>query len=370
MTGERRQKTQMWQSTAVAMRTSRTGTDIGCLGVFPSQTPLIALPNWRVPRVLLPVSGGAARRWRASAFYPATRSTARAYRLAMRAKAALGLGEVRRVVEANWDLEEFLKDCISGVTSVVVQTRPAGPSQKFTFELRDRRGTVIAYLKYGSEPLAQQRLAHEHAILSSMPVGLAPAVLKFAKMGNGTALLVTPLHGRPMPARLPPPSSVVEFVLSNAGCATAAASDHPLLLVMRRSAGEALDPILEDFFDRPWPVGLQHGDFVPWNLRCGRDGRLSAFDWEYGTLAGLPYLDLAYFTLQVANHLYAWPAVKSAVYTAQWLVAQPALRLSSNDARAVIRLAMFEAHRRALQEGYSNEHPLQNWRRRIWRGLW
>ena len=68
-----------------------------CLGVFPPGTSVLGLPSWRAPRILLSKSGGPIQRWRDSAFYPATRSLAKCYRLALRGKAAFGWGEARRV---------------------------------------------------------------------------------------------------------------------------------------------------------------------------------------------------------------------------------------------------------------------------------
>jgi hypothetical protein len=40
-----------------------------------------------------------------------------------------------------------------------------------------------------------------------------------------------------------------------------------------------------------------HGDFAPWNLR-EQDGEISAFDWEYGVVDGLPGLDALHHVWQ------------------------------------------------------------------------
>lgn len=85
---------------------------------------------------------------------------------------------------------------------------------------------------------------------------------------------------------------------------------------------------------------------------------------------GFPYVDLAYFILQVALEMYSWPAVKSAIYATQWLERQSRLGLSEREARALVRLSMFEADMNAKEEGYPDDHPVRAWRRRISRGLW
>ncbi len=341
------------------------------IGVFPPGTALLALPSWRAPRVLLSKSGGPIRRWRDSAFYPATRSTARLYRLALRGKAALGWSETRQAVGDRWTLREFVGDCLPATASVVLQIRPPGPCQKYTIELRDQVGTIIGYVKYARQILARQRLEQEHTMLKCLPAGVGPTALKFGDFGDATALLVTPLSGRTPAAKLPPVPGMLEFVKSLEVSAPLALASHPYPRAIRERAGGWLDAILDDLAGKSWPVSLQHGDFVPWNLRRRQDGNgLSAFDWEHGIANGFPYLDLAYFILQVAVLIYSWPAAKSAIYATAWLERQPAFGLTGREARALVRLSMFDAYCRTEDDGFGDEHSLQPWRRRIWRGSW
>jgi hypothetical protein len=289
----------------------------------------------------------------------------------MRGKAALGWGEARWAVGDRWTLREFIDDCLPAMDSMVLQTRPPSPAQKFTVELRDQAGAVIGYLKCGTQVLARRRLEQEHAMLTCLPAGLGPTLLKFGDFGDGVALLVTPLCGRPVAPKLPPAPGVLEFVKSLETGSPLALALHPYPRVLRERAGTQLDTILEDLAGQAWPVGRQHGDLVPWNLRRSRDGTsLSAFDWEHGTTDGLPYLDLAYFILQVAALIYSWPPVKSAIYAMTWLEAQPTFGLTKREARALVCLSMFDAYCRLEDDGFGDDHPLQPWRRRIWKGLW
>jgi len=344
--------------------------NVDAYGVFPPGTPLLALPSWREPRVVLSNLGSPMRRWRDSAFYPATRSTARLYRLALRGKAAAGWGEVRRASYCRWRLREFIGDCLPPLGSAVLQTRPSGPAQKFTIQLHDRFGAIIGYIKYASEPLAQRRLTQEHAMLVRVPAGLGPVPLKFGQMGDGLALLVTPVRGRYVRAKLPPTRKVLEFAYSLQVSPAIALAAHPYVCAMRERVGTRLDGIFEDLRVRTWPIVLQHGDLVPWNLRWSRNSKsLSAFDWEFGTPNGFPYIDLAQFIMQVAFLIYSCPPVASATYATRWLAGQSAHGLTEREARAVVRLAMFGAYTWAEEE-YPDSHPIQIWRRSIWEGLW
>jgi hypothetical protein len=341
------------------------------LGIFAKGAPLIALPSWRTPRLLLSRSGGPLQRWRRAAFFPATRPGAKLRRFLIRGKAALGGGEVRRATCDRWILREFIDDCLPTTDGLAIQTRPPGPDQKLTIELRDRAGTIVGYVKFGRELLARRRLAQEHAMLARLPAGIGPIPLKFGDMGDGTALLLTPLPGRPVRSKLPPPPEVQAFARSLVVAPPLALADHPYIQELRERTGRQLDAVFEDLAGRAWPIAIGHGDFAPWNLRRNpRLHTLSAIDWEFGTAKGFPLADLAYFILQVAALVYSWPPVRSAIYARRWLAAQPALGLAEREARALIRLAMFDAYSLAQAGGFADDHKIQAWRLRIWRGSW
>ena len=60
---------------------------------------------------------------------------------------------------------------------------------------------------------------------------------------------------------------------------------------------QALQGLLKELRSEATPVTsvIVHGDFAPWNLKIKPDGTLIAFDWEEGTLNGLPFYDLLHF---------------------------------------------------------------------------
>ncbi len=60
---------------------------------------------------------------------------------------------------------------------------------------------------------------------------------------------------------------------------------------------QALHRFLQEIQSDETPVArvIVHGDFAPWNLKIKPDGTLIAFDWEEGSLTGLPFYDLLHF---------------------------------------------------------------------------
>ena len=45
---------------------------------------------------------------------------------------------------------------------------------------------------------------------------------------------------------------------------------------------------------------LEHGDFVPWNIRISAEGNWTVVDWERGELTGIPGWDWFHYTIQTA----------------------------------------------------------------------
>ena len=98
---------------------------------------------------------------------------------------------------------------------IALQTRCRAQVQKFTIELRDpRRHDNRLCQIWHAKTLPRRRLEQEHVMLRRLPAGLGPTPLKFGDFGNGTALLMTPLRGRPVASQLPPAPGMLEFVRS------------------------------------------------------------------------------------------------------------------------------------------------------------
>src|SRR5215204_668027 len=83
---------------------------------FPPGTQVLALPNWRHPRLFL-TTQHILQRWAHSSLYPASRSTARLYRLLLRFKASAGMAEARTVRSSRWPMGEIVQDAMPQTTS-------------------------------------------------------------------------------------------------------------------------------------------------------------------------------------------------------------------------------------------------------------
>ena len=329
---------------------------------FPAHTRVLALPNWKTPRLFIQAQS-TAQRWSRSAFYPAFRLSARLYRFALRARAATATMQTRMTPTDEWALEELVEDVLPQTTSVSVLVGSPGPAQKITVQLWNEAGRVIGYLKYAEKDAARKRLHQEHEVLNTLPPHLGPAPLKYGPWQAGEALLTTPLLGRCLPASLPPPDELVSFCQQLVVAPPVPIEEHPWM--QSRQQENLVCTWIEQLSGRRWPVVVQHGDLV-WNLRRCNDDHLNAFDWEYGTLQGFPGLDLATYILQLAVLIYRWKPVKALTFAVDYLSRETALALSEQEATALVGLAAYEAYRHLQEDGYPPETPIQLWRRSVW----
>jgi hypothetical protein len=346
--------------------------------IFPPGEDVLALPGWRTPRLLLQANTGLLERWSASALYPAFRPAARLFRLVLRLKAVTGAGQIHRVPAGRWLLGDFLADVQCDPASIVAycsntaafrKLAKHGTSaalRKLIIQVRDRSGVIIGYVKYAEPGPHTARLVHERDMLNSLPIGLGPRVLKMGALGEGVALLITPLNGQHLRLRFPPPAELISYGQSLVRPPLIDLGDHPWVRNMRSKMGTDLDCLLDQITTKRWPEAIQHGDLAPWNLRRSADGKIAAFDWEYGSLEGFPYLDLAQYVLQVAVLLYRWSPDEALARTAKWLTGSKAMNLNYPEACALTRLAAAEVYLRDRQEGIDNDDNLQRWRRNVW----
>ncbi|CAA9265362.1 MAG: hypothetical protein AVDCRST_MAG93-2381 [uncultured Chloroflexia bacterium] len=332
--------------------------------LFPPGARVLAIPNWDKPRLLAPAHHFYDR-WRGSSFYPASRPQARIYRAFLRTKAAMRLVESRTVPPGDWLLYDFVREVLPQTAAVdAVLIGSGGLAQKLTVRLRDKSGEVIGYLKYGEKEASRRRLLREFHMLSGIG-GVAPEPLKYGTLGRGEALLIAPLVGRAPRASLTPAGGVEEFFKALTVLPPMPLEDHPWVQDIRHRSGGELDHWLEDLADREWPVVVQHGDFAPWNLLRRPNGTLGAIDWEYGTLEGFPYLDLAYHMLHTSALIYRWPPARAVEYTDRYLSSRLWTALRSKETLVLTRLAAYDAYLKGLEDG-KRPSGIQSWRRRVW----
>lgn len=331
--------------------------------LLPFRAHIRSLPSARNARLYL-TGSSFLERWQQSSFYPAFRRTAQIYRAFLRVKAALGFcaGKVNR--EPDWLVENFVSDVFPKVGNAVVLVGTPGPTQKFTVQLwEDCR--VIGYLKYAEKPAAILRLEREYQILLALPYGLGPLALKYSAMGNGMALLTTPIVGKQISARLPPPNEVLEFS-QRFGLTEALTIDrHPWACAFRAQHGKCVERWFEVLSHRNWAVTVHHGDFAPWNIISTSAGLTQAIDWEYGSMQGFPHLDIIHYLLQVGFLINRWSPESVTVFVIKFLC-QSQFTFTEREAMALIGLTAKHAYSQALEDGYSSNSPLQMWRQAVW----
>lgn len=321
------------------------------------------LPNRENPRLYF-FKGHARERWSYSEFFPAYRWNARVQRLIIRCKALLGWIDTLKISDKNGTLGDFLQVCLPTFKCGAVLVGAPGPAQKLTVQLWDHF-RVIGYLKYGEKPAARMRLQQEYAVLSSLPVGLGPRVLLFNEFAEGMALALAPVPGRSLPARISSLSSAARFLPRLVTGDVYEAINHPWIRLMLERHSGMIDSWIDAFEGASWPVVIQHGDFAPWNIFCDSSGTITAIDWEYGSTVGFPYLDKAFFILQVTNLMNRWSPVRAGGFAVQKLRKD----LSDKQAKAIVKLAAFDSFHKSLEDGYSTNEPIQRWRRALWEAL-
>jgi hypothetical protein len=340
----------------------------GAWGVFfPAGTPVVALPDWQAPRLLVPAQTLSAR-LRGSAFYPAFRLRGRAYRLFLRARAMTARGPVRAGPAAfDADLTTFLADVLPGAGARAVLVGMPGLAQKTTVQLADGTGRVVGYLKHASRPAARERLRSEFELLRTLPAGLGPVPLKYGELAGSDVLLLAAVTGCTPAAGRRTTDSVRRF------CTLLVRQDryrldvHPWLAAHAAwmdDVGEAIDALA----GRHWPAAIGHGDLAPWNLIRGADGSLTAIDWEHGSRHGLPGLDFAGYLLQVAGLVRRWSPRRAREHCMRQLLGDDRLALTPAQAAAMVVLAAYRTFRNAAADGHSAGEAGQVWRRTIWTG--
>lgn len=332
-------------------------------GLFPSGTYIVGLPDNDNPRLFF-MGGNALKRWKESAFYPAYRPSAKAYRLLIRLKAVLGIHSVRPTHSGTWLVREFVQDVFPKISSLVILVGTPGPTQKLIIQIWDGN-SVIGYLKFAQTPAARVRLEREHAVLLALPKGVGPEVLRFGEMGSGEGLLITPVSGKTVSTRLPPNDRVWDFVRALETSHTVSIDAHPWIQRLRLFYGDPVDLWIDRLSQRKWPISYQHGDLAPWNLFDASNRAVVAVDWEHGAIEGFPYVDIIHYYLQVSLLIYRRSPQKAKRLVMRFL----SNRLNSfnpYEIEALVNLSAFSTFKQAEQDGHLEYSYYQTWRRAIW----
>ena len=241
-----------------------------------------------------------------------------------------------------------------------------GRAQKITVQYINHAARPLAYLKLGSTMTAKELLTRERDALRLLPAGLGPSCIAFGAFDGGWGLLTSAIDGRRLDASFGALPELAACLDRLPATGESAIASHPWVVRLNERSQVDLERILESLASRPWPIVLTHGDLAPWNVLRDAQGRLMLIDWEYASQAGLPYIDLAYYVLQVGSLVRRWAPERTASEAADRLTALAGGRLSAAEAGAFVRLAALDAFAKGRIDGWPDDGWLQRWRSRIW----
>jgi hypothetical protein len=333
---------------------------------FPPGVRVVALPSWSRPRLLLPETslGELAA---ASGFYPAFRIRGRLFHLLLRVKAVLAIGAAQTASDRPPFVSQFLANALPEARVRAVQVGMRGSARKCTLQLADRSGRVVGYIKCAESTVARQRLKDEFDLLTALPPGVGPVPIKYGCVGSYDALLLDVVPGRPLRPVVPPTREVRDFSASLTRAEFHSIESHPWVQG-RAYVSDVLRRFLELLAHRDWPAAIQHGDFAPWNVMESAERKLTAIDWEYGTLSGFPALDLAHYVLQVTGLIRRWRPPQAREYAIGQLMQDDHLQLTRTEAAALVCMAAHQAYETTAIEGHAPTDWAQVWRRGVWEG--
>lgn len=208
----------------------------------------------------------------------------------------------RRVNEQTLDeLADTLKDHV-GVRDLhcAFYLRAPGPFAKAIVLAMDKTGRAIAYAKLAATRQAAQAIAHEADVLGRLAQIPAlkdsiPRVIGEASWRDYPMLILAAGPTRNPPRQFGPEHLAFLARLRDATRSTIPLSGSRMLTDMRMRFAASADALPAEWRDRhEWALGeidrrangasmalgLAHGDFVPWNMRCSASGSLFVYDWE------------------------------------------------------------------------------------------
>jgi hypothetical protein len=207
-----------------------------------------------------------------------------------------------------------LRDLVPG-SSLGVLIGNSEQSQRATV-FAFRKGQAMAVAKVVRSAEHGRRLGHEADTLHELTrvsqlVGTIPRCLAQPEFHLGAALVTDVFSGHPAPLELTAEARrwLGRCVLDDA---IPVVHSEPVARVWTEHGTEPdLRAVLEVARDalRDTSVArtVVHGDFAPWNVIVD-DGEAQVFDWEYGTVRGVPEWDALHFVAQVGVIVNGWDA--------------------------------------------------------------
>ncbi|GII88814.1 hypothetical protein Ssi03_68040 [Sphaerisporangium siamense] len=249
----------------------------------------------------------------------------------------------RRLPSGPGTIDAHLAEVLGRPVTVLLHVRPARrANRKPILEVRTPSGRPLAFVKIGDTDRSRALVRHESATLRTLATSplstvVAPTVLHHGTWNGLDVLALSPLPARR--GRVPTP-------LLERAIAEIATLGH----AVTETAGAG----------RPAGGHAWHGDFAPWNMAPGPDGRLLVWDWErFETGVPLGFDALHHFFQRALKRMS--PEVAAAACLAQALPTLAPFGLSAGQARhTAVRylIALADRHER---DGLQPLGPPERW---------
>lgn len=333
-------------------QTGQPGLELVGVEGLPARERLRLMPSIGVPRALLPERDGRKERRvlvraRSTALSPLQRielAVARGgpSRVLNLVSAPIEVATARRS-QLAYELRRLLPEARLGV---VLNPSNYGRPAIFAF---DAQGRAAAVAKFATERTDRLRQSREWELLGSLRriaslEGTTPQPLARVFGHLGDALVTEPLLGAPAPLVLNRPlagwladcrqrgeihagrSPLVRRLLDDLE-----EEGNALLLSAAYSACTRLEEVAV-------PITVVHGDFVPWNVVLDK-GSVRVFDWEWGSLEGIPEWDAIYFRLHVGLVSNRWTS-EQLVAAIRMLAEHPVEPYAKEEYRQLLLLVL------------------------------
>ncbi|MCC7349593.1 MAG: hypothetical protein IT446_03410 [Phycisphaerales bacterium] len=242
-------------------------------------------------------------------------------------------------------------------------------NRKPSIMIFDPQGQVLGFAKLAREPSVRALLEHESRLLKALAEvnADAPRLLYFGEVQGSLLMVQSPLHGRSSKVKLS--EAHLNFLASlqrpqrKIASQTAMVGELPSRLNRLTVPHEDLDQALADVLPMlermDIPSTIVHGDFGPWNLRAN-EGRIFAYDWEYGQVDGLPLIDQFHHLLFCGYLFYRWDSRQGFRHLLEMAASQPQ-GFTPRQARTLATVYLLDMLARLLGEDYDPADPMVIW---------
>jgi hypothetical protein len=276
-------------------------------------------------------------------------------RLVPRARWHAALGRGVPVWDGPDTIETHLSQVLGQPVHAVVHVRPARrANRKPVLEAHGASG-LIAFVKIGDSARTRALVRHEVEALRmlsrrTLKVITAPDVVHHTTWRGLEVLVVSPLPVTPAPVpRSLLDAAVAEIATIGRQCVTAGEPGPTRPRPVPEHAG--------GWSDRGWGW---HGDFSPWNISAGPDGRLLVWDWErFGIGVPLGFDALHYYFQRALRRMRPADAARSCLAQAG-LVLEP-FGLSTAEARRSAAHYLVTLADRPHRDGHEPLGPSALW---------